>query len=155
MKRFAAGGAVLALAIAWVGWASDAVAGQPESVAAPKELEGLYTAVSISKGGKDAADDFRQSFSLRLSEDDLTFTIKDKKYPAKITRVDPKAKPAAIDISPSDGPEKGKTFLGIYAYDRGELTLAFTEKGDRPKGFSGDDDATVMRLKKVPGKKKN
>jgi uncharacterized protein (TIGR03067 family) len=161
MNRFAVRGAVLALALGGViSGASVRGTAQEGEVVLPRELEGSYSALSVSKGGKDAPDEFRQAFSLRIVKDDLTFTIKDglkeKKYPAKITRIDPKARPASIDIAPSEGPEKGKTFLGIYAFERGELTLAFTEKGDRPKDFSGDDDATVLRLRKNPMKgKKN
>src|SRR5439155_5036495 len=119
-----------------------------------KELQGTYTVLAVSKGGEPAPEDFRKEMALTIAKDELTFTIKDKKFPAKITKVDPKANPAAIDIAPADGPEKGKTFLGIYTYKDGELTLAFTEKGERPKDFSGDNDAVVMRLKKVEKKDK-
>src|SRR5439155_1983033 len=101
-----------------------------------KELQGTYTVLAISKGGEPAPEEFRKEMTVTIAKDELTFTIKDKKFPAKITQVDPKARPAAIDIAPSEGPEKGKTYLGIYTYKDGELTLAFTEKGERPKDFS-------------------
>ena len=51
-------------------------------------------------------------------------------------------------LSPSDGAEKGKTFPGIYKLEKGELTLAFTEKADRPKEFKSDEDVILMKLKK-------
>jgi len=154
MIRIFGGWAILALTVACIMGASSAH-GQPAAgVVVPKELEGTYLALSISKGGKDATEEFRISFKMQIAKDDMTFTIKDKRYPAKITRIDPKAKPAIIDIAPSEGPEKGKTFLGIYSLSGGELTLAFTEKGDRPRDFSGEDDAAVLRLRKLEKKAK-
>lgn len=157
MFRFTVGGAVLALAVSAPCWNSPASGRQSaDEVTVPKELEGNYLALAVAKGGKDAPDDFRREFTLRIAKGDFLFDIKGKKYPAKIAKIDAKAKPAAIDLAPSDGPEKGKTFLGIYSFSSGELTLAFTEKGDRPRDFSGENDATVLRLRKIEKKgKKN
>ena len=114
-----------------------------------KPLEGTYSAAAVSKGGKDAPEEFRKELGCTIAGDQLTFTVKGKEIPAKVTKVDAKARPATIDLAPTDGPEKGKTFLGIYSYQDGELTLAFTEKGERPKDFSGANDATVVKLKKM------
>lgn len=155
MARLLVGTSILALAL---GGIVSVAAGrtQNDDIVVPRELEGSYFALAISKGGKEAPDEYRREFSLKIVKNELLFDIKGKKYPATITKIQPKAKPATIDIAPSDGPEKGKTFLGIYTYTNGELMLAFTEKGDRPKDFTGDDDATVLRLRKLEKKgKKN
>jgi uncharacterized protein (TIGR03067 family) len=112
-----------------------------------KALEGTYTVLSATKGGKPVGDDVVKDAKLTIAGEELTFSVKEKNLPAKF-KIDAKAKPLAIDISPTDGPEKGKTFLGIYSFQDGELTLAFTEKGERPKDFSGSNDATVIKLKK-------
>ena len=114
-----------------------------------KPLEGMYSATTVSKGGKDAPEEFRKELGCKVAGDQLTFSVKGKEMPAKVARVDAKAKPATNDIVPTDGPEKGKTFLGIYSYQDGELTLAFTEKGDRPTDFTGANNATVVKLKKM------
>ncbi len=52
----------------------------------------------------------------------------------------------------ADGEAKGKTFPGIYKLEKGELTLVFTEKGDRPKEFKSDDEVMLLKLKKVEKK---
>ena len=120
-----------------------------------KPLEGTYSATAVSKGGKDVPEEFRKELGCMIAGDQLTFTVKGKEMPAKVAKIDAKAKPATIDLAPTDGPEKGKTFLGIYSYQDGELTLAFTEKGDRPTDFTGAHDATVVKLKKVAKKDKD
>jgi len=111
------------------------------------ELEGAYKAVALTRDGKDEAADLVKSVSLKIAADEFTFSVKDKTFPAKI-KVDAKAKPAAIDIAPSDGPEKGRTFLGIYKVENGELVIAFAERGDRPTAFKGEDGVLLVRLKK-------
>jgi len=75
MKRFALGGVLTALAFGSVILADDK---------ALKELEGTYKAAAIMKDGEEAKMDFRDSVSVKIAGDELTFHIKDKSYPAKI-----------------------------------------------------------------------
>src|SRR5262249_233606 len=149
MNRFAVTGSLLAFALGGIISGSNACGPRADDKEALKHLQGHYIVIALSKDGKDAPEDFRKEMTLTITGDELTFTIKDKAFPEKITKIDPKAKLPMIDIAPSDGPEKGKTFPGVYTYKDGELTLAFTEKGERPKDFTGEGDATVMKLKKV------
>jgi uncharacterized protein (TIGR03067 family) len=141
MKRFAVAGLVVALGI-------SGVLADDKTIA---ELEGTYKAVALTKDGKEAPDDVVSSITARIAGDEITFTVSDKNHPAKF-KIDTKAKPAHIDLSPSDGTEKGKTFLGIYKLEKGELILAFTEKGDRPTEFKGEGDVRLIRLKPDPKK---
>lgn len=138
MKRFAVAGVLMALTAGGAALADEKVL---------KELEGTYKVVAMTKDGKDAPDEFRDTVTVKIAGDEMTFTIKDKAYPAKV-KVDPKKKPAEIDISPTDGPEKGKTFPGIYKTEKGELVMAFVEKGDRPTEFKGDGVVLLVRLKR-------
>jgi uncharacterized protein (TIGR03067 family) len=50
--------------------------------------------------------------------------------------LNPKASPRTIDLTPNDGPFKGKTFRGIYQLEGDELKacFAFPDK-ERPKTF--------------------
>ena len=111
------------------------------------ELAGSYKATALSRDGKDESAELVASVAVKIVAEDLTFTVKDKTFPAKI-KVDAKARPATIDIAPSDGPEKGRTFLGIYKIEKGELAIAFTERGDRPTAFKAEDGVLLVKLKK-------
>ncbi|MBX9579309.1 MAG: TIGR03067 domain-containing protein [Gemmataceae bacterium] len=142
MTRFLAAGVAFVLAVGGVVLADEK---------ALKELAGKYQAVAVSKAGKDAPDEFVKGVTATVAGDELTITSRGKENRAKIA-VDSTKKPAQIDISPADGPEKGKSFLGIYKLDKGEWTLVFTEKGDRPKEFKGGDEVVLIRFKKADGK---
>jgi uncharacterized protein (TIGR03067 family) len=115
-----------------------------------KELEGTYKMIFAEKDGKLAAKEVIETTTVQFKGDEfiMVFSADDKKV-AKI-KVTPDAKLSTIDLTPQDGAEKGKTFLGIYKIEKGELTLAFNEKGgDRPKEFKSEDDVTLIKLKKV------
>ncbi|MBY0522724.1 MAG: TIGR03067 domain-containing protein [Gemmataceae bacterium] len=50
--------------------------------------------------------------------------------------INPKASPKTIDMTPADGPYKGKTFQGIYQLEGDELKACFAFPGkDRPKTY--------------------
>ena len=52
-------------------------------------------------------------------------------------KLDPAAKVKAIDLMLTSGPEKGKTSLGIYAWDGDNLKLCIAKPGsDRPTEFA-------------------
>lgn len=139
MKHVALGFAVLILALAGHASADEK---------ALKEIEGTYKMITAEKGGKLAPKELTDTATVTIKGDELiiSFGAEDKKT-AKI-KVGGDAKLATIDLNPSDGAEKGKTFPGIYKYEKGELTLAFTEKTDRPKEFKSDDDVILLKLKK-------
>ena len=120
-----------------------------------KELEGTYKAIVLKKDGQEMPADIVSGFSVRFKDDEVNFTVRKMEdgkekvtmHPAKI-KVDAKKMPATIDISPLDGPEKGRTFLGIYKFENGELWLVFAEKGDRPTEFTSEGEVLFARLKR-------
>ena len=103
----------------------------------PEELQGTWTATKAERDGK-AADDV---VGHRLSFTGNRFQIQSKDgkplYAGTI-RVDPSAKPAAIDFEHTEGALKGKAWKGIYALDGDTLTTCDNapnlDKG-RPAAF--------------------
>jgi uncharacterized protein (TIGR03067 family) len=88
---------------------------------AQKKLQGTWTATKAERDGK-AADDV---VGHRISFTGNRFQIwsKDgKPLYAGTVRVDPSAKPAAIDFEHTEGSLKGKVWKGIYALDGDTLT---------------------------------
>ena len=122
--------------------AAAAVADDAAAKKMLKDLEGSYTPVTMTRAGEPAPDEFRKSVTIQIQGD--TFTVrfdkegKGKDHAATIA-LDPAQKPAAIDMTPKDGPESGKTMRGIVKVEKDTVTLCWTDeagKAERPKDFS-------------------
>ena len=144
MARFVAVFAILAVSLGGLVRADE-----KEKEKDAKELDGTYKIASAEKDGK---------FAEKATIDAVTVTIKgtefvlssapDEKKVSKI-KLTPDAKLALIDFMPQDGEMKGKTIPGIYKLEKGELTVAMNESGERPKEFKSDNVVIVLKLKKV------
>ena len=143
MKRFAVAGSVLVLAFAGVLLADEK---------ALKELEGKYAVTHMEKAGKVAEKAKSDSVKIAIMGDEMIITIEDKQdtqeRKAKL-KVNAAVTPHTIDIMPSEGDAKGKTFPGIYKIAKGVVTLAFTEEGDRPTEFKAEGKVMLLKLKKT------
>jgi uncharacterized protein (TIGR03067 family) len=88
---------------------------------AQKKLQGTWTATKAERDGK-AADDV-VGHRLSFTGNRFQLRSKDGKLLYEGTfRVDPSAKPAAIDFEHTEGALKGKAWKGIYALDGDTLT---------------------------------
>lgn len=142
MKRFAVAGVLMVLGMTGIVLADEK---------ALKELEGTYTVTALEKGGIAGPKELVETLKITFKGEDMTIKIADDEKKAKV-KADASKTPNTIDITPSDGPEKGKTFPGIYKLEKGELTLVFTEKGDRPKEFKSEGEVMLIKLKKAEKK---
>ena len=120
-----------------------------------KELAGTYKVTGLTKGGKEApAEAIKGINGVTIADDKFTIDMNGEKKVATI-KVDGAKKPGTIDLSPTDGPEKGSTFPGIFTFEKGVLKIAMTEKGDRPKDFKGAGESEmVITLEKETKEKK-
>ena len=145
MRRALVVAAFLAAAFAGSATADDAEK-------AMKELEGTYTLKALTKGGKSAPDEVFANFKeMVLKDGKITLKLKEKDQVAKI-KLDPTKKPAHIDLTPTEGPEKETTMKGIYLYEKGTLTIVLAREGERPKDFKaeGDDVGKIVFQRKKP-----
>ena len=120
-----------------------------------KKLQGTWTATKAERDGK-AADDV---VGHRLSFTGSRFQIRskdDKPLYAGTVRVNPSAKPAAVDFEHTEGALKGKAWKGIYALDGDTLTICDNatnlDKG-RPDAFeakSGSGYAVITFKRATP-----
>jgi uncharacterized protein (TIGR03067 family) len=113
-----------------------------------KKLEGRWKIQSAEKGGEPAPAEFKEAITFIFSGDKLTlhFQIKGKED-KKISslKIDTSKKPSRIDITPDDGPEKGKTMPGIFELKGSTLKLAINDGGkDRPTAFASPKDSHVI-----------
>lgn len=121
-----------------------------------KDLEGSYTAVSMTRSGELAPDEFLKTVSFAIKGDTLTVRFKkgenSEDKTAKLV-VDASQKPIAIQMTPSDGPDAGKAMLGIMKVEKDTITLCWADRSDkpeRPKEFKStkDDNNLLIVMKK-------
>ena len=93
-----------------------------QPAAAQADLQGTWTATKAESDGK-AADDVI-GHRLSFSGNDFQIQSKDgKPLYAGTVRMDPSAKPAAIDFEHKEGVLNEKAWKGIYALDGDTLTI--------------------------------
>jgi uncharacterized protein (TIGR03067 family) len=87
-----------------------------------KKLEGAWTATQAERDGKTAHDVIGHRLIFRGNQ--FQIRAKDgKSLYLGTVRVDPSAKPAAIDFTHTEGTLKGKAWKGIYALDGDTLKI--------------------------------
>ena len=114
----------------------------------PAGLDGTYKVTGLTKSGKRAEEEVTKIFEgATIKGDKFTLKIMGEAKVATI-KIDAKAKPATIDMVPDEGPEKGKTMLGIWKLEKGVLTIAVIEGKDgetkRPESFDGKGDKEIL-----------
>jgi uncharacterized protein (TIGR03067 family) len=136
----------LGMALALGGGAARALADDAATAAdALKALKGTW----VSDEGVDSTWTF-EGETLKASVNGLDYVCK--------VKIDPKAKPATLDLTIDEGPEdaKGKTSKCIYKMEGEKLILCVSHPGkDRPKEFEqAEGESYVFELKKEKAKDK-
>ena len=112
-----------------------------------EKLKGTWTVVSIEAAGKKVPEEFVKGQTITFDADKMTHKEKDKTEPATY-KIDAGQKPAHLDMTPTEGPDKGQTVKMIFQLDGDTLKIAGKmEPTERPKGFD-DKDVVVMTLKR-------
>jgi RNA polymerase sigma factor (sigma-70 family) len=140
---------------------------KPETASAPstakaklieeqkKELDrfaGEWAMVSGSIGGQAMPDAMLKTMKREVKGDELTVTMNGQVYFKATITLDPATTPRTIDYAMTEGMTKGKTQLGIYEWEDGNLRFSFASPGkDRPSDFSSkpDDGRTVSVWKRM------
>ena len=138
MKQFT----FLVLALAWffVEIGSFPAADAPKEDAVKKELarfDGTWGFVSIEvEGMKVPEEEVKKSGKLVIKGGKFTLKEGDSTYEGTF-KVDLSKKPKQIDVTFTEGPDKGKTFLGIYEVEGDTYKNCIGMAGkDRPTEFT-------------------
>lgn len=104
-------------------------------------LEGTWELVSLARDGKDVQ--VQKNTRLVVTGDTFVVMVGDRVISSGTNTLDPSKTPAAIDSTYTEGPDKGKSFKGIYK-SHGEI-LTFCRAGSpdqaRPTEFKTDADS--------------
>jgi len=99
------------------------------------KLEGKWMLVSAEVAGEKLPEAVVKSISLTLKGDEYTVKVGEAVDKGTV-RLDAAAKPKTMDITGTDGPNKGKTLLAIYELDGDTLRVCYDLAGKkRPTAF--------------------
>jgi uncharacterized protein (TIGR03067 family) len=107
------------------------------------KLQGSWKIVSLEKDGKKQPEDALKSLKVIIKDDKFILKEGDKDAESSI-KLDPSAKPKAIDLTVKEG-DAAKTIKGIYqlADDDLKICAAGDPNADRPKDFATKPKANV------------
>ncbi|OWK43342.1 TIGR03067 domain-containing protein [Fimbriiglobus ruber] len=98
-------------------------------------FQGTWLPSTAELAGKMFPDEVRKTIKLVVKDDKYTVTV-GKQVDQGTVKRNPTAKPKEIDITGTDGPNKGKTILGIYELDGDTLRVCYDLGGkSRPTEF--------------------
>lgn len=98
-------------------------------------LEGVWLPSSAELGGKAFPDEVRKSIRLEIKDNGYTVTVGGE-LDRGTCKLDPSTKPKALDITGTEGPNKGKTIPAIYERDGDTLRVCYDLSGkSRPTEF--------------------
>ena len=98
-----------------------------------KELAGTWQATSFEREGDKATDDQLKDIQLLIDPAGITKSlIGGKVFLAGPSTLDPTQDPMILDVTYTEGVNKGKTSLGIFKMEEGELTIC-RRPPDKPR----------------------
>ena len=107
-------------------------------------LDGTWLPTAAELGGKMFPDEVRKSIRLVIAGDKYKVTIGDKVDEGTVKR-DPEAEPKQLDITGTDGPNKGRTILAIYELTGDTLRVCYDLGGkNRPTEFKTTEGSPLF-----------
>jgi uncharacterized protein (TIGR03067 family) len=101
-----------------------------------KQFHGVWTFESIEVAGNKAPAEEFKGVTITFAGDTYTVKKGDEVIQVGKQKLDPSQSPKAIDVTITEGLNKGATMLGIYKIDGDTLTVCFDEEGKkRPTEF--------------------
>ena len=100
------------------------------------QLQGTWRPSAAELAGKKFPDEVRKSIKLVVKGDEYSVTVGTQPDRGTCKR-NPSATPKALDLTGTDGPNKGRTILAIYERNGDTLRVCYDLSGKgRPKQFS-------------------
>jgi uncharacterized protein (TIGR03067 family) len=101
-----------------------------------RKFQGTWTIESSKTGGKDLPADQLKGFIVIFEGDKHTLKNGDKVIQVGTQKLDPSKSPKTIDVTMTEGPNKGKVMLGIFEFNGNTLKVCFDPQGKkRPTEF--------------------
>ena len=108
-------------------------------------IDGTWLPTEAELGGKKLPDEVRKTIKLVIGDGKYTVTVGEKPDRGTIT-LDPSKKPKALDITGTEGPNKGKTILAIYERTGDTLRICYDLGGKARPGKFETKEGTQLFL---------
>jgi uncharacterized protein (TIGR03067 family) len=96
-----------------------------------RKFQGIWTFESSETGGKKLSAGELKGFLLTFEGNKHTVKKGDEVIQVGTQKLDPSKSPKAIDVTMTEGPNKGRVMLGIYEFDGDMLKVCFDPQGKR------------------------
>jgi uncharacterized protein (TIGR03067 family) len=120
-----------------------------------KKYEGTWQVVALEVDGNKAnEEDAKKITVINEADGKWAIEVEGKVVARGTSEIDPTKKPKTVDLTMTEGDDKGKTFLGIYEFGDDTRKVCLAQAGkDRPTEFavpagSGHILAVLKRVKK-------
>ena len=119
---------------------------KPKDDADAQKIQGMWVAVSAEMDGKPAPAEAIKDLSILVTADKMAFNPKGEDRQS-LYKLDPTTTPKGIELTPQDGPAKGKTVHGLYELDGDRLKLCLLNgPGEEPKAFATTPGSNLRLL---------
>jgi uncharacterized protein (TIGR03067 family) len=111
-------------------------------------LQGQWKATSVVTNGKPSEAKEIANVKLVVAGDKMTALDGNDALAEYTFRLDPAARPRAIDFAVQSGADKGKVVLGVYKIEGDTLAVCVAEPGkkERPKEFRSPEGSSFIHL---------
>jgi uncharacterized protein (TIGR03067 family) len=107
-------------------------------------LQGTWLPEKAELAGRMFPEEVRKSVKLEVNDSRYKVTV-GKQVDQGTVKLNPAAKPKEIDITGTEGPNKGKTILAIYEQDGNTLRVCYDLSGkSRPKEFKTEEGTQLF-----------
>src|SRR5262245_31364888 len=119
--------------------------GGADAQAELKKLQGVWRPMKLERAGAVIQDAFDPGARFVVAGDALLLKVGDRTLQEVRLALDPGRKPAAVDLTSTAGPTKGKTVHGIYRLEGRRLTLCWplADDRERPTAFGKENARDV------------
>ncbi|MFO0876278.1 MAG: TIGR03067 domain-containing protein [Gemmataceae bacterium] len=117
-----------------------------EDVKDSDAIQGTWLASAAELAGKSFPEEVRKSIKLTLKDGKYTVAV-GKNLDQGTVKLDSSAKPRTLDITGTEGPNKGKTIQAIYELDGDTLKICYDLSGKgRPAEFKTAEGTKLFRV---------